>query len=67
MPTGAAASTPFWRHHDESHVFNLALYRAGYRTAMMGKYLNGYLEGGGYSAVPATYVPAGWSNWDVAG
>ncbi|HET9125105.1 MAG TPA: sulfatase [Solirubrobacteraceae bacterium] len=57
----------FWRHHDESHVFNLALYRAGYRTAMMGKYLNGYLEGGGYSPVPATYVPAGWSNWDVAG
>jgi N-acetylglucosamine-6-sulfatase len=57
----------FWAHHDETHVFNLALYKAGYTTAMMGKYLNGYLEGGGHSPVPATYIPAGWSEWDVAG
>jgi N-acetylglucosamine-6-sulfatase len=57
----------FWAHHDERGVFNLALYKAGYTTAMMGKYLNGYLEGGGHSPVPATYVPAGWSEWDVAG
>jgi arylsulfatase A-like enzyme len=57
----------FWARGDERHVFNLALYKAGYRTAMMGKYLNGYLESDGRSPVPSTYVPAGWSEWDVAG
>ncbi len=64
---GGGGINAFWSHHDERKVFNLALYKAGYRTAMMGKYLNGYLEGGGRSPVPATYVPAGWNEWDVAG
>jgi hypothetical protein len=36
-------------------------------TAMMGKYLNGYLESEGRSPVSSTYVPAGWSDWDIAG
>ncbi|MFI6514777.1 sulfatase [Spirillospora sp. NPDC050679] len=43
-----------------------ALSRAGYRTALMGKYLNGYTPGernGG----PAPYVPPGWNEWHVAG
>jgi N-acetylglucosamine-6-sulfatase len=57
----------FYDHDDENHTFNLALQRAGYRTAMMGKYLNGYLEGPHRSPVPSTYVPPGWSQWDVAG
>jgi len=50
---------------EEQDTFALALQRAGYRTAMMGKYLNGYLTD--QAGVPATYVPPGWSDWQVAG
>jgi N-acetylglucosamine-6-sulfatase len=57
----------FYAHHDESHTFNVALQRAGYRTAMMGKYLNGYLQGRRRSPIASTAVPPGWSEWDVAG
>ncbi|MHB1572093.1 MAG: sulfatase family protein, partial [Solirubrobacteraceae bacterium] len=38
-----------------------------YVTAMMGKYLNGYLEGPNRDPLPGRYVPAGWNEWDVAG
>jgi len=43
------------------HVtFAVALTNAAYKTAMMGKYLNGY--------VPVKHGPdVGWSSWDVAG
>ncbi|MGW0589704.1 sulfatase family protein [Streptosporangium sp. NPDC002607] len=34
---------------------------AGYRTGLMGKYLNHYPGG----ATAATYVPPGWDEWDV--
>jgi arylsulfatase A-like enzyme len=34
------------------------LQRAGYRTGMVGKYLNGYPNG-----APPTYVPPGWDDW----
>ena len=57
----------FYAHGDELNTFNVALQRAGYRTAMMGKYLNGYLQGPEKSPVPSTYVPPGWNEWDVAG
>ncbi len=57
----------FWAHGDEQRSFNLALQRAGYETAMMGKYLNGYLLGPARSPVPDNYVPPGWNEWDVAG
>ncbi len=58
----------FHSRGEEKHTFAVALMRAGYRTALMGKYLNGYMGGpGSDSTVPATYVPPGWSNWDVAG
>ncbi|MGI8713806.1 MAG: sulfatase family protein [Solirubrobacteraceae bacterium] len=57
----------FFAHGDERKTFNVALQRAGYRTAMMGKYLNGYLQGPRRSPVSSRYVPEGWSQWDVAG
>ena len=45
---------------DDKSTFATSLQQAGYRTAMMGKYLNGY--------DPKTDgVPPGWSEWDVAG
>jgi len=63
----------FHRRGEERHTFAVALKRHGYRTAMMGKYLNGYMQAAGHVAdgtatdVPSTYVPPGWSEWDVAG
>jgi len=50
---------------EESSTFATALQAVGYRTAMMGKYLNDYrpadTQGG---TLP--YVPPGWNEWDVA-
>jgi arylsulfatase A-like enzyme len=44
----------------QNATFAAALAAAGYRTAMLGKYLNGYQ--------PRIHGPApGWSEWDVAG
>ncbi|MEA2196995.1 MAG: N-acetylglucosamine-6-sulfatase [Solirubrobacteraceae bacterium] len=57
----------FHARGEEQSTFNVALQLAGYRTAMMGKYLNGYLGGPLESPVAPTYVPPGWSEWDVAG
>ena len=45
---------------DQSRSFAVALQKAGYRTAMMGKYLNGYMPKGDPPAL-------GWDVWDVAG
>jgi N-acetylglucosamine-6-sulfatase len=50
----------------EHGTFATALQRAGYRTAMMGKYLNGYAPQGEVNGAPL-YVPPGWDAWDVAG
>lgn len=49
----------FDAHGDQRKTFATALRAAGYDTAMMGKYLNGYQ--------PRNPVPPGWSEWDVAG
>jgi len=45
---------------NEEATFAVALSAAGYRTAFMGKYLNGY-EPAKHSAGP------GWTHWNVAG
>ncbi len=57
----------FYDHGDENHTFATVLQRVGYATAMMGKYLNGYLQQKGSAPVPDTYIPPGWNEWDVAG
>jgi len=71
--TGVFTNTPplggFRRFHaagEEAHTSATALQSAGYRTAMMGKYLNGYQPG---AIAPGLhrYVPPGWSDWAVAG
>jgi N-acetylglucosamine-6-sulfatase len=63
----------FYARGEDQRTFALALQRSGYETAMMGKFLNGYLQAPGHGAdgstsnVPGTYVPPGWSDWAVAG
>lgn len=49
----------FNAHGDQQKTWAVALHAAGYRTAMMGKYLNGYQ--------PRDPIPPGWDEWDVAG
>lgn len=46
--------------HENSTVASW-LQSAGYRTVLLGKYLNGYTYG--YLTVGADYVPPGWSRW----
>ena len=56
----------FYQRGEEQSTFAAALQRAGYRTALMGKYLNGYVPGRHLGGAHP-YVPPGWSEWDVAG
>jgi N-acetylglucosamine-6-sulfatase len=50
----------FVSHGNEAYTFAIALQRAHYQTAMLGKYLNGYKP-------EKDAVPPGWSEWDVDG
>jgi len=68
----SAVATPdggfdlFHARGEERQTFATALQGVGYRTAMMGKYLNGYQPAATQGA-QAPYVPPGWNEWDVAG
>lgn len=42
----------------EEYTIALSLQKAGYRTALIGKYLNGYPN-----TVDKTYIPIGWDEW----
>src|SRR3954453_8736168 len=55
-PTGGFSA---FRRGAESETFATGLQASGYRTAMMGKSLNGY--------EPTDRPARGWSNWQVAG
>ena len=50
----------FLRLGHEEATIGTALHEAGYRTALMGKYLNEYPHGS-----DRTHVPPGWDEWDV--
>ncbi|MPZ66656.1 MAG: sulfatase-like hydrolase/transferase [Pseudonocardiaceae bacterium] len=56
----------FHRRGGENDTIGTRLQAAGYRTGLMGKYLNGYQPG---KTVGGTenYVPPGWDDWQVAG
>ena len=45
---------------DDSETLPVWLQRAGYDTAIVGKYLNGYP-----SPDDVTYIPPGWTDWQV--
>ena len=64
-PSGGVAK--FTSLDEELHTFNNVLHHHGYRTAMMGKYLNGYLMNPIVSSTVDRFVPVGWREWDVAG
>ena len=50
----------FLKRGHERATFAISLSAAGYRTALLGKYLNGY--------IPASHPPPpGWTSWAVAG
>lgn len=51
--------TAFRYGGNDKATFATALSAAGYRTAMLGKYLNGYQ--------PVNPIPPGWATWAVAG
>ena len=50
----------FVNRGNDRATFATALSAAGYRTAMLGKYLNGYLP-------PKHPAAPGWTSWAVAG
>lgn len=60
---------------NEAKTFAVALHAGTYKTAMMGKYLNGYEPLQNYSnthgqvsnPIVNPTVPTGWDEWDVAG
>lgn len=51
----------------EQDTYATNLQDVGYRTALMGKYLNQYSPSRIRTALGGPYVPPGWSDWTVAG
>ena len=56
----------FHKRGEEASTFAVRLDQDGYRTGLMGKYLNNYLPRHNLGG-KLPYVPPGWSEWDVAG
>jgi N-acetylglucosamine-6-sulfatase len=72
--TGVLSNAPpdggypaFQKHHLDQQSYSVALSSAGYRTAMLGKYLNAYGDSGtGDGVRRSDGVPPGWSDWHVS-
>jgi len=63
-PTGGFGA--FTRRGEAKSTFATALQKTGYRTALMGKYLNGYAPRARFGGA-RPYVAPGWSQWAVTG
>jgi len=64
---GRQGGFPVFRDRgEEFSTFATDLQAAGYRTGLLGKYLNQYQPGGGSGQAP-NYVPPGWDEWAVGG
>jgi len=50
---------------DDTKTIATCMHKAGYRTGLIGKYLNGYGEGGKDEPGPRGwhYIPPGWDDW----
>jgi len=57
----------FYARGLEQQTYATSLQAAGYRTALMGKYLNQYSPSRIRTALGGPYVPPGWTDWTVAG
>jgi N-acetylglucosamine-6-sulfatase len=51
----------------EQQTYATALQGAGYRTALMGKYLNQYAPERIRTALGGPFIPPGWTDWVVSG
>ncbi|MFN8481601.1 MAG: sulfatase [Anaerolineae bacterium] len=54
----------FYKLGEENSTIGTWLHDAGYRTGLMGKYLNGYPQTFPPGQVPQNYIPPGWDEWD---
>jgi N-acetylglucosamine-6-sulfatase len=60
--TGVLNNAGFNNFKDASSIATW-LDDAGYRTSLVGKYLNGYGEANTNPPTPANYIPPGWDSW----
>ena len=62
VPSGGGGYKGFINGGNEKYTFAVELQKAGYKTAMLGKYLNGY-----YPIHDDITLRPGWSDWYVGG